>query len=171
MEPTLEAIHEKYKGQLPKPIVAIAADLGLAIYQTNELTDSQSGSLSYENGRFLIYVNERQPLTRKRFTIAHEIAHFLKHRDKMKGQVEHIDTVVQPVGGVLYRATDRCLSSEEKQLEVEANKIAAEILMPEDEFLDIWDTASSIEEVAEKFQVSASAATVRAGVLCDQMMI
>lgn len=171
MEPTLAAITEKYKGQLPKPIVSIAADLGLAIYQTKELNDNQSGSLSYENGRFLIYINERQPLTRKRFTIAHEIAHFLKHRDKMKHQVEHIDSMVQPVGGVLYRTNNRSLTSEEKQLEIEANHIAAEILMPEEEFLTVWETASSIEEVAEVFQVSPSAATVRAGVLCDQMLI
>ena len=52
---------------------------------------------------------------RKRFTIAHEIAHFILHSDQLvRGDIEE----------TLYRGglSDR--------LETEANKLAADILMP-----------------------------------------
>ena len=52
---------------------------------------------------------------RRRFTIAHEIAHFLLHRDKIGDQLSD---------DAMYRSS---LSSDDERA---ANRLAADILMP-----------------------------------------
>ena len=46
-------------------------------------------------------------------------------------------------------------------MEKEANEIAFELLMPEAEFKRVWKMGLSIEEVAKRFGVPESVATVR----------
>ncbi len=168
-----EAILKKYKDQVPVPVVNIAKDLNLDIYELDNLADNQAGSIfPDENGRFIIYVNAKHNPARKRFTIAHEIAHYLLHRDKI-AHAEHFDGVRQPVNAPsLLREDGRTdMTAEDKKMESEANSLAAEMLMPTQEFKKIWEMASSIEEVAKRFNVSVSAALVRAKYLCGETMI
>lgn len=161
----LHQIKEKYSGQVPTPLVSIAHDLGIEIYEVDNLKDSECGSISNEGGKFVIYVNAKHPSTRKRFTVAHELAHFFNDKEKLKlnQENEHIDSVKQPVS--LHRDNDREMTQEEKKIEIEANKLAADILMPEQEFKAEWSRTATIEELAEKFQVSTSAAAIRASTL------
>ena len=155
----LQQIQEKYKEVIPVPIVTIAKELGIDVYETDEFKDDLSGSIKKEGENFAIYVNVNQSPWRKRFTIAHEIGHFLKHREKI--DPEHTDTVKQP-SPELHREDGVILSAEERKMEQEANEIAADILMPKDAFVREFEKATDIAEVAKKFGVSASAATVRA---------
>lgn len=151
---------EKYKAFFPVPLLDLANDLGLEIYETNDLPNHQSGSLFHENGKFKIFVNAKHPLTRKRFTVAHEIAHYVLHKDKFAIGEEHIDDVKTPIKEL--KRANAPMTDEEKRMEIEANAVAADILMPEEEFRKVFDVATDIKEVAEKFRVSESAAAFRA---------
>jgi Zn-dependent peptidase ImmA (M78 family) len=54
------------------------------------------------------------------------------------------------------------MTEEERKQEQAVNAFAAELLMPEEEFRKIFEKSNTIEEIAGYFNVSASAATIRA---------
>ena len=95
----------------------IARLLGIDVLH-HQFSDNISGLFFKKNNKLYIGVNSSQSEHRKRFTLAHEIGHFLLHTDESF----HFDQ-----DNVLYRA-DSILSS----TETEANHFAAEILMPEE---------------------------------------
>ncbi len=163
-EMTLSVL-ERYKDNLPVPIIKIANELGIEVYETVDLKDKQSGLIKKEGDSYVIYVNALHPSTRKRFTIAHEIAHFLEHKDKIGD--EYITNSKQP----LKREDNPLLAGRENEMEIEANKIAAKLLMPEKKFIEIWNICDTIEDVAERFDVSVSAAAIRGERLLRQTMI
>jgi IrrE N-terminal-like domain len=102
----------------PVPIGKIASDLGLVI-RVSSLHPGISGEIRPDpmgsKSGFVIRVNRDEAKTRQRFTIAHEIAHFLLHRHLIKDGLSD---------DVLYR------SSLSNRLEAEANRLAADLLMP-----------------------------------------
>lgn len=155
----IQTLKSKYSDQVPTPIVAIAKELGLVVYETDEFSPEQSGSIKKENDTFVIYLNASHPPTRKRFTLAHEVAHYLLHRDCLEENKEFVDTVKQPIE--LQRSAAVEYSQKEKQMEWEANELAAELLMPEEKFMEEWDKADNIIDVAAAFKVSPSAAAIR----------
>jgi Zn-dependent peptidase ImmA (M78 family) len=143
---------EEFTSEIPVRIGALAKALGLEVVVAT-LPLSISGMVKPENGKYVIKVNRFEPKERQRFTIAHEIAHYLLHRDLIaKGVVD----------STLYRSK---LSS---RLEAEANKLAADILMPRrivareltlvPEYVDDVDAY-----LAEKFRVSKPAMDIRTG--------
>lgn len=166
----LDQVRQRHQ-VIPVPVVAIARDLGIALYETEDFDDSQSGSIKNENGHYIIYVNARQAPTRKRFTIAHELSHYVLHRAEIDKRQELIDYTKQPTDGGLYRTDSHHYTEADQELERQANELAAEILMPDREFNEIWQTADTIEEVAHYFNVSTSAATIRAKTLFGEFMI
>ena len=154
---------QKYEGVHPVPLLELAHDLGLEVNETDEFPDHKSGSLLHEGGKFKIYINVHHPMTRRRFTVAHEIGHFLLHRDKLvpNENDEHVDSIKTHVQE-LKREDERELGEEERLMEIEANNIAAAILMPEYDFRQAFKVADDLKEVAEKFKVSEAAAAIRA---------
>lgn len=149
------SIIKKNQEEYPIRLKPILKELGLRVLETNEWPDNISGKLQKdENGSsgFSIYVNAKHPTTRKRFTIAHEIAHFALHKQLLKG-----DGLVDDA---FYR------SELSNAIEAEANKFAADLLMP-------WhlinkkikdDHTDSISELAKAFNVSNSSMSIRLGV-------
>ena len=170
---TLQKIQQKYSNQIPVPIVKIAKNLGIVVYEVDHLPDRQSGLIKKVNGKFVIFVNDKHAVTRQRFTVAHEIAHFIKNKDFLESEGEHQTVFRQPVGNnaALHRAMGLELSPEQRQREVEANKIAAQLLMPEEAFKQAWLQASSVKEVADKFLVSEAATTIRGKELFSETFI
>lgn len=176
--PTLAEIQQEYKNIVPRPVVKIAQGLGIEVFETDGLSDHQSGLIRKEGDKYVILVNEKQPFTRKRFTIAHEIGHFLEHKEILDHQ-EFIDVIKQPVDGREECAVTTGLNlsdvpsstPEERVREVQANKVAVELLMPEEEFRAAWKIASTMKEVADKFQVSEGAVAVRAGQLLNETIV
>jgi len=154
---TKEAIRDSQKSLLDSPvnIVALAKKLGVAGVVKSPIGEEVSGMIDKRKDGYYIITNEAEPKTRRRFTIAHELAHFLLHKEKIgDGMTEN----------TLYIG-DKYLSSEE---EVEANRLAADILMPLDkidEFIDIEGTdRASLGGLAKAFNVSVSAIRARLGV-------
>lgn len=138
----------------PVDIKAIANALGLEIYQDN-LAEGVSGAIIKDasfgtDSGFVILVNEKEAPVRQRFTAAHECGHFVLHRNQI-GDGIHDNYMLRSDG----------LSTE---LETEANKFAAEVLMPY-ELIDhlIASGVHSVYDLAKELQVSQVAMAIRIG--------
>jgi Zn-dependent peptidase ImmA (M78 family) len=117
-----------------------------------------SGALVRSGNATFIAVNNAQHLNRQRFTIAHELAHyFLDH----PGEDLHVDgdfTV-----NLRYRSS---IDDPHDAHEVEANRFAAALLMPQefltrDVFVDYPLDEDKVKKLARKYQVSEQAMTIR----------
>jgi Zn-dependent peptidase ImmA (M78 family) len=114
-----DLLHEHNVDRVPVPVEAIARAVGLPIVET-EMEADVSGALIRSGNLQGIAVNSSQAPVRKRFTVAHELAHFLlDHVDK-----DHVDwhfTVIR---------RDGSSSEAEDDQEIAANFFAASLLMP-----------------------------------------
>mgnify|MGYP006438894697 CR=1 FL=1 len=152
VEPYAEEIIKKYQKDAPVSVGKIASELGIDVYAAR-LPKNVAGKL-YRDSRadsgWAIKVNRSDPFYRQRFTVAHEIAHFLLHRDKIKSEIED-DT--------FYRST---LSG---PVEAEANRFASHILMPMDLISEIVSDRGEREtkEIASKLKVLETALRIRLG--------
>lgn len=142
----------------PVKVGALAEALGLKVVRASNLKATISGLIRPSEDApsgFEILVNKFEMPERQRFTVAHEIGHFLLHRDEIGSGV---------VDSVMYRSS---LSSRK---EAEANGLAATIIMPADavrsELLKLGSTDEPgvVEELAEQFRVSIPAMKIRLGV-------
>lgn len=125
-----------------------------------ERLDSEiSGMLYRDGGRSIILVNQEDAPVRKRFSIAHELGHFLLHDSSMV----FVDRRV--------RFRDATSSQGTNPEEIEANSFAAELLMPESWVLreasrlrqrrSALTDEELIVELARLFQVSKQALEYR----------
>jgi Zn-dependent peptidase ImmA (M78 family) len=106
----------------PVPVDQIARKLGAEIRRQPTEADL-SGFLLRDTERVIIGVNSNHPSTRSRFTIAHELGHFLLH----EGERMHVDRT-GPMSRIRLRGE---VASQGTDLdEREANLFAAELLMP-----------------------------------------
>ncbi len=107
-----------------------------------DLPDSISGIYNEINGQPYIAVNSKHSAARRRFTIAHELYHFLTEL------CEDIDLALVTEGGL-------------DEIERNANKFAATILMPRDAVQAIWSKGVCVKHMAEIFNVSEQAMQIR----------
>lgn len=118
-----------------------------------------SGSIEIDQEGFEIRLSMDTGPLRDRFTVAHELGHY----------VLHYLYPVQVEGTQIERMTAERYGS--GRVETEANWFAASLLMPESEFRKMYaDSHGNITAVALHFRVSVHAATVRAralGILND----
>jgi hypothetical protein len=146
----------KYQIEAPVNVIGIAQELGLNVWEMHSLPANVSGKifrdpLNAGTSGFSIAVNATENALRKRFTIAHEIAHFVLHRDKLDNGDLVDDT--------MYRSG---LSSAE---ETAANNLAAQILMPIHLIQALIEAGfKDVVSLAEKFQVSQPAMKIRLGI-------
>src|SRR5690242_5272905 len=151
-EPRAHALRERYLAtfggaEVPVPVESIAEDfLGLRIEQAD--MDCSGMLLPAER---LIRINAAEgprnesPLRRFRFTVAHELGHWICHA------LEGADPAVS-----YCRAID-LTEAANRALEREANVFAAELLMPERAIRAGWEELGSVETLASRFDVSPSA--------------
>jgi len=151
----------------PIDVEQIAKNLNINIVYEN-YDGELSGVLirNEDKGEYVIGVNDRHSDKRKRFTIAHEIGHFLLHEGN--GNDTYIDTSIK----YNFRNAD---SSQGTNLEeMEANAFAACLLMPDDMLedyiennygsIDYYET-DEVVEISNAFQVSTQALMIRLGKL------
>lgn len=148
--------------QPPIPIIEIAKQLSLDVLEYN-FGDSASGVLVVENNIGTIGFNPSDSEVRQRFTIAHELGHYILHK-KSENEKLFVDKYFL----VKYRNSKNYSSAEFKH-EQEANTFAAELLMPEElvyaelakaDYSDLSESGL-IEELARVFNVSPLAMTYR----------
>lgn len=150
-------ILDPFLGDAPVRLSALASALGLRVISA-PLPSGISGEIRPDpetRAGFSIRVNKNDPARRQRFTVAHEIGHYLLHRDEIGDGI---------TDDVLYR------SSLSDSREAQANRLAADLLMP-DQLIAFWkDKAASLGEenvvsfLADKFNVSTAAMKIRLGI-------
>lgn len=144
--------------QRPVKVGALARELGIDV-KSASLPATVSGEIRpspTDPTTFQIRVNKFEQKRRQRFTVAHEIAHYLLHRDLIGDGI---------TDDVLYR------SSLSNTIEREANQLAADILMPRSSVKLLRDKFSHlssdtlVETLASEFDVSRSAMRIRLGLM------
>ncbi|ARU60940.1 hypothetical protein CBW65_07475 [Tumebacillus avium] len=152
--------------QLPIPVEKIAKKLGIEIHE-EEFENELSGVLYRDQNQVVIGVNKLHHEKRKRFTIAHEIGHFILH----KGNPIHIDKEF------FVNFRDATSSQATNIEEIEANTFAAALLMPKElvkkELANIavdgidpfQEETEIISELSRKFRVSHQSLCIRLGKL------
>ena len=136
----------------PVEIERICEEFQLKVYQES-LGYFISGKITKDGeNSYFITVNDDHHPNRQRFTIAHELGHYLLHRD-------HIGDGITEDS--LYRSEH--ISN---ALDVEANRFATDILMPLDllKMASVEKGTSSIPQIADIMRVSEMALRIRLGV-------
>lgn len=152
----VRAAIQRVQTEAPVKLSALARTLDVRV-QSATLPAGISGEIRPDPeriGGFLIRVNRHDSPKRQRFTVAHELAHFLLHRDQIGDGIKD---------DVLYRSrlSDR--------REAEANRLAADLIMPSP-LIDEWLKRSHALRVespaaylAQTFDVSEAAMNIRLG--------
>ena len=144
--------------EAPVPVEHIATEEGIPIIETT-YDGEVSGALIRANGVVGIAVNSAHHPNRRRFTIAHELAHFM-----LSHEGEHVDWNFT----VLRR--DNRSSEASDSVEIEANAYAACLLMPRDfllhdlriDFSGQFDLSEEhLAAIARKYKVSTTALNYR----------
>jgi Zn-dependent peptidase ImmA (M78 family) len=138
----------------PIPVEQLAKALHIDVRYSAGAEDV-SGALIRNEESTVIAVNSAQHENRQRFTIAHEIGHFLLH----KGTQVHFDEDFR----INYR--NAISSDATEQDEIEANGFAAALLMPEPFLRRDWSRlkpedaaiANAIKSLAVRYKVSMKA--------------
>jgi Zn-dependent peptidase ImmA (M78 family) len=131
----------------PVDVFSLARYLGVVV-QEEIMDDDISGYLELRAGRWVAGVNSLHHLNRRRFSLAHELAHFLLHRAQSQAFRDEVFT--------------RRLGSRNK-MEIEADNLAAEILMPDEFFREsVASGQRNVSALSELFGVSTQALRFRA---------
>lgn len=148
--------------QAPVDVAAVARSLNAEV-RIEPFAHDLSGVLVRKGDDAVIGVNKDHSPERQRFTIAHELGHLVLH----KGTPVHFDRAVVHVNlrnSISSQAVDR--------EEIEANRFAAELLMPEaflrrdvdalraNGIADVMDE-KLIVDLAGRYNVSLQAMTFR----------
>lgn len=144
----LETIRQ-HQNQAPVPVVATARALGLEVYEATKWPDELSGMIKKSTraeGGFRITINANHPKVRRRFTVAHEIAHAILHPDMIGDGI---------TDDAMWR------SGLPDSVEYQANRMAADILMPEHLVREHFKVTKDPAALARIFEVSNKSMTIR----------
>lgn len=146
--------------EVPVDVEGIPEKLGIQ-YRKAFLPRDISGMLERLGDTFQITVAANDPHTRQRFTLAHELGHYMLHR-KLIGAGLDDDRA--------YRSTEvgkyHNISVGRRE-ETQANRFAANLLMPLELIAREWNafnrdnSPKTVEEMATLFQVSKQSMDIR----------
>ncbi len=147
------AIIARHQRVPPVQTIPIARDLGLEVFRVRGWPDSVSAMIKRDGkspSGYSIYVNADHAETRRRFSIAHEIGHFVLHEDRIGDGITDDGLYRSKLGG---------------PLEAQANRFASNLLVPQHLLQAALATGiSTVEDLAEHFQISRSSMSIRLGV-------
>ncbi|WP_120945893.1 ImmA/IrrE family metallo-endopeptidase [Helicobacter labacensis] len=128
-----------YKKARPIDFKLLLHDLGLKLKRAPKDDAIQDEALLDPQERVILILDDDKPLSRKFFSIAHEIGHWVLHsRDQVRSRA------------VSYEQLDPVRKIEEQ----EANAFAAELLMPYDEVASCILWGYDIADLKGYFNVS-----------------
>jgi len=145
---------KRTKGRID--VIELANNYGIKVFSSNEVKGGTFIAFDKELNSYEIYVSSKESRERQRFSIAHELAHFIQHKEKIQEF------------GIVGRQNMRSLSAKE---EGEADSLAAEILMPSSCVQDFLSennitkeckiTDKLVDKFANEFEVSAPASRIK----------
>ena len=144
----------------PVKLTNIMSSLSIK-FEEKDYEGQLSGAAIFNGNDMIVTVSSKEPESRKRFTIAHEIGHLLLHAD----QALNVD--IKPI------SLNRDVNSKtgESWREIEANYFAASLLMPKEDVKAHFQKWSELEEderlnrLAKRYEVSMQAMSVRLNTL------
>ena len=154
-------IVEKHLSEYPVKLGSLAKALNVSI-RVSSMSTGVSGQIARAGDGYIIRVNRNEARERQRYTIGHELSHFLLHRDVIDNSPDGI------TDNVLYR------SGAPENIEYEANRLAADLVMPmplverklREDFGGVV-TDATIESLAASFDVSKAAMEIRLSTLAE----
>ena len=132
----------------PVNIEKVSEVLGLTIKTANFKNNDIAGVFDRELKT--IFVSFTDPIVRQRFTIAHEIGHYILHDHNINEEVYFRKDISWPHDNV-----------EKVMSEQEANWFAASLLMPREAIKLYWKDLRDISDLADQFRVSISVVRYR----------
>lgn len=145
---------EQHLSEHPVKLGAIAKRLGVKVLLST-LPRGTSGQISQEDNEFVVRINRHEAKHRQRFTLAHELAHFLLHRDRIVADGGWSENV-------LLRAPNQPI-----EIEYEANRLASDLVIPSAQLTEATAeysgplTSEVIEDLARRFGVSTAAMEIK----------
>lgn len=146
--------------QAPVPVERIAEHCGAAL-RFEPFEGDMSGLLYRDGERTIIGINSSDGVARQRFTISHELGHLRLHTGRAMFVEKHVQVNLR----------NSISSSATNAEEIEANRFAAELLMPSslvtrEASRRLEKNASTsrdllISEMADAFRVSRQAMEIR----------
>ena len=135
---------------IPVDPIKIAKTYDIEVYQ-GELDNKIAGAIRYykENNKFKILVNKKDSMVKKRFTIAEELGYYILYEEKLKKEEIHVNLI------------DKIINKEEKELEYFAGALLVNKTLLE----NVYNSNSTILELAQLFKVSISSMTLRLNIL------
>ncbi len=144
---------ERHWNETPVPIFQIIKEVGLHL-DFEHLEEEISGYIERQEESYRIVVNSTHAETRRRFTAAHELGHYIFHRDLLGDGVgdnrayrsegtQHVNPNIRPIH------------------ERQANSFAANVLMPKHKLTDVGNRNTN--ELASLYLVSPEAMRIRLG--------
>lgn len=145
----IDRVYEQYKipTKFPVPLISISTALGYEVkyFEINKTTEDLSAVTFYKKRQIFISPNESGG--RFRFTLAHELGHILLgHGNDRESEFDTRENMWNP---------------NKEHREYEADEFAAELLMPEEKFKEIWNATKDISTVKMFFNVSVAAIKTR----------
>lgn len=141
------------RSSYPVDVDGLAESLGISVRYA-PMPAEISGALVCEGKSYAITVNSRHPRTRQRFTLAHELGHYIHHRHIIGGGVN--DSKAYKTTGDAEHFNPRILPKHE----TEANQFAVSLLMPKELVDQLSATGMSAEAVARELEVAPKAAAI-----------
>jgi hypothetical protein len=135
---------------VPVDLEKMISELGLTLQLDGSLPPSIAGKImrdSHAPAGFKIVVNPNDNPRRQRFTMAHEIGHYVLHRDLIREDV---------VDDAMYRSTT--LS---EGYERQADQFAGQVLLPAQKVRETYKQTKALGILSQLFNVSDAALRIR----------
>ena len=150
------------RGREPSHLNALASELGVRDIQTRHLTESPDHHTGVDavliprDSGYSVIINKTAPLTRQRFSLAHELAHILLLSSEL--------CAGRPDRSTRYRSESSTVASKEFEERL-CDEIAAELLMPESLFKEDMESQGrfleNLPKWANSFGTSLTATAIR----------
>lgn len=147
--------------ELPVDVKKVVEKQGINLVE-HEFGDDIYGVLVIKDGKYTIGYDKHNSSVRQRFTIAHELGHYVLRHNKNGVNIDTLTKKYQSLQTVFFRNSDS--STGEFIQEREANSFAAALLMPQDLLIDKLESCKynfDIETLSTEFGVSSQAMAYR----------
>lgn len=132
------AVSERFELTPPVDVEGLVSKLGIDLVRAKLSRRFDGAIIEEAPGRYVMIINSRHHITRQRFTVAHELGHWLMHRRSLEDL------------GVSLRLHHR----RKYEVEREANAFAAALLMPRDDVIKSYRQGLSFQGLAQRYNVS-----------------
>lgn len=146
------------QSRYPVNVEALANSLGVDVRYCHLPVGVSGEIVKVAEDEYQINISNADPLTRQRFTLAHELGHYIYHRALFGDGVNDSKGYRTTEAGKYFnpRITRRH--------ESEANRFAASLLMPLALVRALQDEGLDVNEMARRLLVSRHAMSIRIGV-------